>query len=186
MTRALVAVLALVLLAACTGGSGPSPSMTVSGPAAVSPYPGSSGPVRTEPVGSPVPSPSTAPYASRDLARTGGTVSMAVYPLRRDGTLMWLTAHVTVTTSGEWVEVHGLWGPPLHEHRWRLVDQAGKLAYLPATVDGKPVCSPSIPLRMGRGDELWISCAFGAPPESVTTVSVHTESFGVYESVPIR
>ncbi len=189
--RAVVLVLSVTLVAtlgACSLARGPS------APAATEPSststPTATAPVTVRPEGGQVPTPGEAPVGSRHVVRDAVTITTALYPLSRDGEVTWLTARVT-TTGPEGAEIHpssllatrSLESVP---DGWRIIAPGSAEVHLPALVDGKALCGPVLPWTIRAGTELWISCGFAALPESATEVTVQTQSFGVFEHVPVR
>lgn len=180
---ALVVVALNLTLTACSGFTPTAPATSPQAPASGA---GSAVAASTPTPTTPSATPLGPPVETKELAVAGGKVTMTLYPIRRDGNLMWLTARATFSNGDRMGQ--NLWSStPLDTFPtgWRVVDQAGKRAYLPARSADLPMCGPRVP-PMYPGDELIITCGFGAVPTSVTTVTVQSASFGEYANVPVR
>jgi hypothetical protein len=115
------------------------------------------------------------------IRRSGGTASVDLYITSNnpdDTFKLWnnLSDGNTETGSADLSAVDGI----------RLIDTAGKKAYLPAvTADGDCVCSPNADNTFDERSSVWVSVTFAAPPASVTAMSVSVPSFGSFSNVPV-
>lgn len=115
------------------------------------------------------------------IRRSGGTASVDLYITSNnpnDTFKLWnnLSDGNTETGSADLDSVDGI----------RLIDTAGKKAYLPAvTADGDCVCSPDSYNTVERRSSVWVSVTFAAPPATVTAMSVSVPSFGTFSNVPV-
>ena len=151
--------------------------------------------VTVEPSGAPVPELGEA-LGSRQIVDEGWEMTLEMFPLQRDENGLVLNARLIYDTAGPEDRppsamlsndgaMSRAFGAP---NGFVLVDKAGGKAYLPAKDDGgSSMCSPD----MGSfspipGDLVYVSCLFGAPPESTTTVDVRAAKFGVFSGVSIQ
>ena len=146
--------------------------------------------------GTPVAPPETgAPATSRTITHEGDRFALDVYPLHREGPPVTMNVRlravdiatenadhraILATTSDITSAANGL------PNGFSLVDAKAKMIYFPAEEGDRPLCSPELPLFWVTGDEVWISCIFGAPPAGTNNVTLRAASFGSFTHVPIQ
>lgn len=181
------ALLATGLLAGC---SGPAPA----------PEPNSTPPSVTAPTAPPsaTPLPQDPPVATRRATQDGITFTLDLYPLRRQGQSVLLTARLTaadVPTGG--AEIGDGWSvlgtvhdttDPNHDldNGFTLVDAPGKVVHLPARIDGVDTCTQAHHNVWQKGDVQWVSCLFAIPKADERTMTVQVQNFGGYADVPLQ
>ncbi|MGO4957199.1 hypothetical protein ACTQ49_07995 [Luteococcus sp. Sow4_B9] len=143
-------------------------------------------------------SPPPAPVGTRRAAKDGITFDFDLFPLQRQGKAVELTGRLTVrevppggaelTAGDQLFTTVSKIDDPNHgrANGFRLVDTAGAVVHLPARIDGIDACSVEKTPQWHVGDVLWVSCLFAAPPETVRTVMVQTQTFGSFNDVPVQ
>lgn len=208
--RATVAAVigALVLVSGCSGGDGngtddgqPSASGSAAPDAAAgTDEEGTDGDgtedVVVEPSGAAVPEVGE-PAGKRQIVYQGWTMTLEVFPLARDSGGLVLNARLTYDKAGkegssppgDMLSADGAFsqatGAP---NGFVLVDKPAGKAYLPAVNESSTrLCSPDLRFNDAvPGDQVYVSCLFGAPPESTTEVDVRAAKFGVFTGVPLQ
>lgn len=197
MRTATAVIASTLLLSGCgmVGGSPQQPAPTVSEPAGA-PSAGASSagggqPAATPSVSGTIP-PLGDPIGSRNIKVGGNSYDLDLYPLRRGEGVVILNARVRYTSvtgspSKELLSASGAFNEVTGEtNGFTLVDAANKKLYRPAKGQSdRSLCAPQMPSSAKTGDELYVSCVFGAPPPGVTTVAVGASRFGSFDNVPL-
>lgn len=183
---------ATFLLAACSGttppipGSLPTPASEAAATAAAQKTPSS------------LPLPTEAPVATRKAAHDGITFTLDMYPLRREGKAVLLTARLTaveVPAGGAQIgdgwnllnTVNDTTDPNFaFDSGFKLVDPAAQVVHLPARIDGVDACTRSNDHVWKRGDVRWISCLFAVPAGDRDHLMVQAQQFGGFGNVPLQ
>lgn len=196
------AVLAILLVTACSGATPPEPADPPSQPSEPpGTVPTATAPAATAPAAAaaPVtPPPTEAPVATRRAAQDGITFTLDLYPLRREGKSVLLTARLTavevpsggagigdgrgmLTTVGQLTDPNsGI------DNGFKLVDPAAQMVHLPARIDGIDACTRSADPTWKRGDARWVSCLFALPDTETDHLMVQAQTFGGFGDVPLR
>lgn len=176
-----------MLVAACSGGGGDGSGS----PEEVS---GASPGTVVEPSGAAVPELGD-PVAERSIVADGWTITLAMFALQGDTGGLVLNARLTYDEAGPEQAptdvlsadnaFSNVMGTP---NGFRLIDKAGGKVYLPARdEDDATICSPDMGgERPEVGDQVYVSCVFGAPAEGTESVDVRAAAFGVFTGVPIQ
>jgi hypothetical protein len=167
------------------GGGSPSAAPT-GAPAgtATPPGPSSSGPA--DGLGSPV--------ATRTSSRAGQEITLALYPVVRDGS----TSHLNLTLTATKGDV-GV-ADMLSDHDREAADadffaadglqlvegKHAKLYLVASDGQGECVCSRDLASALMTRVPLLVSATFAAPPADVSTVAVRVPAFGVVKDVPVQ
>ena len=135
------------------------------------------------------------PVGERQIVAQGWTMTLEMFPLQRDAGGLVLNARLTYDDEGPEAApddmlagdgaFSGAIGAP---DGFALVDKPGGKLYLPAEDStDSALCSPDLAGNApAAGDQVYVSCLFGAPPESTTEVDVRASSFGVFSGVPVE
>jgi hypothetical protein len=190
-----IAVLLVGVLAVtgCSAGDDSADRDTDATPSGVGESPAPDAPT-VEPSGAAVPELED-PVGRRQIVAEGWTMTLEMFPLQRDSGGLVLNARLIYDEAGPG-------GPPKDmlasdgafsqvvgaPNGFRLIDKAGGKVYLPAQDENESsLCSPDLGGKEpAAGDQVYVSCLFGAPPESTTTVDVRAASFGVFDGVPVE
>lgn len=192
-TATTVIAMTLVLSGCGMVGGGQQPAPTATEPAAGAPSAGGQQPAATPSVSGTIP-PLGNPLGSRSVKDQGNTYDLDLYPLRRgDGGVVTLNARVRYTSvtgstvARDLLSGSGAFSKATGEpNGFTLVDAANKKLYRPAKDQrDNALCAPDMPATAKTGDELYVSCVFGAPPPTVTTVVVGAAKFGSFDNVPL-
>lgn len=179
---------ATLLLTACAGGPASSP---VGEPSQRPGTPQAS-------ASATVPMPAEAPVATRKAAHDGITFTLDMYPLRREGKAVLLTARLTaveVPAGGAQIgdgwnllnTVNDTTDPNFaFDSGFKLVDPAAQVVHLPARIDGVDACTRSNDHVWKRGDVRWISCLFAVPAGDRDHLMVQAQQFGGFGNVPLQ
>lgn len=135
------------------------------------------------------------PVAERQIVDQGWTMTLAMFPLERDSGGLVLNARLTYDKAGpenapgdmlanDGAFSHAVGAP----NGFALVDKPGGKVYLPAVDDNdSSLCSPDLGGNIpAAGDQVYVSCLFGAPPEDTAEVDVRAARFGVFSGVPVE
>lgn len=187
-TAALSAALLVTgLLAGC---SGPETASTPASEASAASEPATQA--------SATPLPQDPPVATRRAVKDGISFTLDLYPLRRQGQSVLLTARLTATDvpagGAEIADGWSLLGTvhdttnPNHglDNGFKLVDAAGDVVHLPARIDGVDTCTGEHHSVWQKGDVQWVSCLFAIPTAESRTMTVQVQSFGGYADVPLH
>lgn len=135
------------------------------------------------------------PVGERQIVNRGWTMTLEMFPLQRDEGGLVLNARLSYLEAGPETAPQDMlsrdgafsraFGTP---NGFNLVDKEGGKVYLPAVDElDSPLCSPDLAGNSpSAGDQVYVSCLFGAPPESTTEVDVRASRFGVFSSVPVE
>ncbi|WP_394274858.1 hypothetical protein [Luteococcus sp.] len=181
------ALLVTSLLAGCSGPEPASPP-TFESPAASSPA--------TQPSATPLPQ--DPPVATRRAVNDGINFTLDLYPLRRQGQSVLLTARLTATdVPAGGAEIGDGWSllgtvhdttNPNHglDNGFKLVEATGTVVHLPARIDGVDTCTGEHHSVWQKGDVQWVSCLFAIPKAESRTMTVQVQNFGGYADVPLH
>lgn len=158
------------------------------------PAPKSAESVTVEPSGAAVPDLGD-PVGSRQVVVGGWTMTLEMFPLQRESEGMVLNARLTYDEAGpaeapyDMLSASGAMSTiPGAPNGFRLVDKQGGKVYLPAkSSHHDSVCSPDLNGKdAGPGDQIYVSCVFGAASDQTQAVDVTAASFGVFSDVPVQ
>lgn len=200
---AATALLALALpLAACaasTPTSAPEPSQTRAS-AAGDPADGRAAEASAAPSNVSAASPELGePVGTRSITYQGGQFTLAMYPLKRIGSTIVMTADLGHTKVNEDSALTNrdilsdstdqYWSRYEAPDGFALLDGSGSVMYLPARSGEEETAALCSPMPSGSaevGDVETVTCTFAGTPENVTTMSVQTERFGTFSNVPVK
>lgn len=190
----------IVITALVSGCSGPATTTTNSPTSAASANPSGSSPGSNGSAAAAGDSGSAVadlgqPAATRQATVRGYQVALDVYPLRKTDAYVTLNARLRVVKAKVTTEVDVAPASLLstnvnsvledNPEGISLVDPAAKLRYRPAVgADKSVLCGPTIPSHWETGDQIIVSCIFGAP--SSNSVTVDAVIFGSIPNVPVQ
>ncbi|MEL4470134.1 MULTISPECIES: hypothetical protein [unclassified Luteococcus] len=139
------------------------------------------------------------PVGTKQITSGGVGYKVSMYPLRRQGKAVLMTADLGYTKLGSNSSVDGriltdsssTWSTVKQvPNGFALIDQAGEKMYLPALADPDVVesslCSPTPPSSARVGDVVTVTCTFAGVPETESMMSIKTDKFGTFANVQIK
>lgn len=139
------------------------------------------------------------PVGTRSITYQGGDFTLAMYPLKRIGSTIVMTADLGYAKVNEDSALTNRdilsdstdqnWSRYEAPDGFALLDGSGSVMYLPARSGEEETAALCSPMPSGHaevGDVETVTCTFAGTPENVTMMSVQTERFGTFSNVPVK
>lgn len=178
-----VAVAPTIALSGCTGWGQPPPVARTAAPSPSDGSPATTPSSAGDPLGN--------AFAERTATVDGTAMRLEMFPIRRSDAVATMTARLTIERAA--ASPRPFFYPLSRTQNiqdpipagFTLVAQQEGRAYLPAEDSDKhPLCTPTID-DVEVGDVIIVSCLFGVPAPSTSTVDVQVVNFGNYHDVPL-